>query len=168
MNFPPTYFLFIVIVGSILLYSYYHFLQKTKVDTLWGRIKGNYRSFYYISMLISAIGFLLLLYYLYKKRDFTDCQVDTFYLWILVFVVISIFWMPFSIEYTVNRKSYIQYTIYFVLFLVALAALMILHTLLNIKEKEFVQEKQLAILGTGYLFFHTFVMDLILWTQSFF
>jgi hypothetical protein len=168
MDFPPTYFLFIVIVGLILLYSYYHFLQKTTVDVLWGRIRGSYRSVYYVSMLLAAIGFLFLLYYLYRKRDFTETQVDTFYLWILVFITISIFWMPFTIEYSLKNKTYIQYTIYLVLFLVALAALMILHTLLQIKERELKQERQLAIVGTSYLFFHTFIMDFVLWTHSFF
>jgi len=168
MNFPNTYFLFIVILGALLLYSYYHFLKKTTADKLWGRIKGKFRLFYYLSMLISAVGFLLLLYYLYKNNNLTMGQIDTLYLWILLFIIISMFWMPFSIEYIVKKSIYVQYSVYFVLFLVALSALMILHTLLNIKDKQFIQERLLAIIGVSYLFFHTFVMDLILWTQSFF
>jgi hypothetical protein len=58
-----------VLFGVIVLYTYFKYLGDSlkigvKVDELWGNIKGNYRNVYYISLVISALSYLYLCYYL--------------------------------------------------------------------------------------------------------
>ena len=68
MEFNNTYFSIISILGILLLYSYYYFinLKKSNLRDLWGRIKPDTKlyNFYLISIVLAALGFVLMMYYL--------------------------------------------------------------------------------------------------------
>jgi hypothetical protein len=58
MKFNRIYFFIIVLLFISLLYSYYYF-AKTSPNflKLWGRIPDSKKNIYYISVLITLIGF---------------------------------------------------------------------------------------------------------------
>ena len=75
MKFPPIYLAFIIIFGLLLLYSYYELLNKTKsIETFWGAIKGNLRTFYMISLVIIICAFICTLFYLMFSSNFSEQQ----------------------------------------------------------------------------------------------
>ena len=56
-----------IIFGSVVIYTYFKYLggalQKgITSNQLWADIRGNYRNLYYLSMLLSTISYLYLLY----------------------------------------------------------------------------------------------------------
>ena len=53
------------ILGLLLLYSYYFLINKTNdSQRLWGRIHKKYRPFYTISMILAALGYMFMIYFL--------------------------------------------------------------------------------------------------------
>lgn len=169
MNFPFSYLTIIGIIGIILLYSYYYYATNYKnVLELWGKIKGNLLFTYYLSMIISAISFLCLIYYLFISKNLNKIEINNLFLGIFSVVFFSIFWMPLSLNYLKNKNNYTKLLIYIVLFIVALSTFYILYTLYNIKDNQNMFVKQIAFFAMIYFFIHVFFFDFILWTNNFF
>jgi hypothetical protein len=169
MKFDRTYIFIISILGIILLYSYYYYGTTTKNPLrLWGRIDGNFRNVYYLSMILSTIGFLLLFYYLINTNVLTTDNINNIFYGLLGIVVISIFWMPLSIEY-LNKKSLLyKFLIIFVLLLVAISTLYVIYILNSIKDTVNPISHTLALYGMIYFFIHAFFFDSLLWSFNFF
>ena len=169
MKFDTKYIIIIAILGIILLYSYYYFFKSFKDPTkLWGRIEGNFLYIYYISMILSTIGFLFLFYYLITSNSFTIDEIHKLYYSLICILIISMFWMPVSIDYIKNKNNYNKFLIYLILFSVAMSVLYLNLILNNIKEYKNKIGKKLALIGMIYFFIHTFFFDFILWTYNFF
>ncbi len=169
MKFDTKYIIIIAVLGLILLYSYYYFGTTTQnVNKLWGRIKGNLLNVYYLSMILSAIGFLLLFYYLIISNNFNKDQVNSIFIALLLIVGVSILWMPLSIYYLKNKKDIYKILIYIVLFIVAISSLALIITLNKTKENKLVFYKNLAMVGMIYFFIHAFLFDFLIWTYNFF
>ena len=160
------------LLGTLLLYSYYYYgtTNKKNADKLWGGINSYLKTFYIISMCLSAIGFLTLLSYLFKSTSLTSLQASHIVIGLVCIIIFSLFWMPLSLYYLKNGSSSlsIQYTIIAVLLSVAFASLYSLTLINNIKEKTNTIHKQIAVIGMSYFFFHTFVLDSLLWSYNFF
>ena len=72
MIFNRNYIIIFSLLGLLLLYSYYYFLNDNKNTLkLWGSIKGSLLKVYYLSMLLSLIGFILLYIYLFISNSFS-------------------------------------------------------------------------------------------------
>lgn len=169
MKFDNKYIIIIAILGIILLYSYYYFGKNTEnVNKLWGRIKGNFLNVYYLSMILSTIGFLLLFYYLIISNNFTEDQVNKLFIALLLIVVVSMIWMPLSIYYLKNKKDLYKFLIYIVLFIVAISSLYLIYILNQTKEYKLKLYKNLAMIGMTYFFIHAFLFDFLMWTYNFF
>jgi len=76
--------------------------------------------------------------------------------------------MPLSLVYLKSSYASIKYSIIVILLIVAFASLYSLTLINNIKEKTYNLHKQMALIGTSYFFFHTFVLDSLLWSYKFF
>lgn len=170
MKFNNSYIIILTILGVILLYSYYYLAitNKNTVLKLWGRIKGNFLYLYYLSMLLSAIGFLLLYYYLLISNNLTKDQINKLFISLVLIVVISMFWMPLSLYYLKNPKIIYKYLILLILLLVALSILYLLFVLSAIKDDKNKIQKQAAIIGMSYFFIHAFFFDFTMWSYNFF
>ena len=169
MKFDTKYIIIIAILGIILLYSYYYFAKNTEnVNKLWGRIKGNFLNVYYLSMILSAIGFLLLFYYLIISNNFTEDQVNKLFIALLLIVIVSMIWMPLSIYYLKNKKDLYKFLIYIVLFIVAISSLYLIYILNQTDEYKLKLYKNLALIGMIYFFIHAFFFDFLMWTHNFF
>jgi hypothetical protein len=135
MEFNRIYIFILAILGIILLYSYYYYLKNdSNSQKLWGRIKGNLLNIYYISMLLSTIGFLLLFYYIVTSNIFTQNNINLMFALLFSIILISMFWMPMSLYYLKNKNDFIKYLIILILFLVALSTLYLLYVLKNIDD----------------------------------
>ena len=95
MEFNKVYIFILAILGIILLYSYYYFFKNdNNSKKLWGRIKGNLLNIYYVSMLLSTLGFLLLFYYIVTSNNFTKNNINLIFGLLIAIIVISMFCMP--------------------------------------------------------------------------
>ena len=169
MKFNSEYIIITAILGILLLLSYYYFFKSSNDPLkLWGRIKNNFLYVYYISMLLSTIGFLFLFYYLIISNSFTKLQINKLYYSLISIIVISMFWMPLSLEYIKSKNNIVKWLIYIVLFLVAISVLYFNFVFNNVEESKYKIEKNLAFIGMIYFFIHTFLFDFILWTHNFF
>jgi hypothetical protein len=169
MIFPYEYIGIISILGVALLYSYYYYLSTDSKSTLlWGSVKGNLLNLYYVSMLLSAIGFLFLFTYLFVNKNFTKTNVNQLFGVIICILFFSIFWMPFSLMYLHHKTNINKYLTILILFLVAFFSFLLLIVLKNIEEKKYILLKNLALIGMSYFFIHVFLFDFIIWNVHFF
>jgi hypothetical protein len=168
MKFGNNNILIISILGVILLYSYYYFLKYDPKLLLWGKIKGNLLNIYYISMILSLIGFILLFYYLIINNNFTQNDINKLLFSLICIIVLSMFWMPLSLYYLKNKSTLIKYLDLLVLFLVALSTFYLLTVLYNANDNKNIISKRLAFSGMIYFFIHTFFFDFITWSYNFF
>jgi hypothetical protein len=167
MKFNRNYIIILSILGLILLYSYYYFFRNNKNSPkLWGKIRGNLLNVYYISMLLSTIGFLLLFYFLVTSSNFTLDTANNIFYALLSIIIISMFWMPVSLQYLNNNKLYIKILILIILLIVAFSTLYLLNNVHKIKDESI--SKKLAIIGMIYFFIHAFFFDSIIWSYNFF
>jgi len=168
MRFNNSHFFVIIVLGVILLYSYYFFLSENKnsVTQLWGTIKGNLLNFYYISMILSAFGFIALLVYLLNTNNLTSIQIKQLFLSMMAIVVISMLWLPLSLLYLKDKSMIYRILDLIVLFLVAASSYYCAYIIYSIKDKEHQTLKNIALGGMGYFFFHTFFLDFITWSAN--
>ena len=172
MEFNKLYLLIISILGLLLLYSYYYFLnlKKSNFDDLWGRIdrKSKLYNFYLVSMCLAALGFMLMLYYFLVSDSFSQSDITQLFILSLVIVVISMIWMPLSLEYVKYPRTWLKILIIIVLLVIAFSGLYTIIKLYMINDTRNKISRNLAILGMIYFFFHTFFLDTIIWTTNFF
>jgi hypothetical protein len=168
MKFGINNIIIISALGIILLYSYYYFLKYDPKLLLWGRIKGQFLNVYYISMILSLIGFILLFYYLIINNNFTQIEVNKLLISLISIIVISMFWMPLSLYYLKYKSAIIKYLDIFVLFLVALSTFYLLTILYNTNDTKNIISNRMALGGMIYFFIHVFFFDFISWSYNFF
>tara|TARA_Y200000002_G_C22684029_1_gene665244 strand:+ start:3272 stop:3769 length:498 start_codon:yes stop_codon:yes gene_type:complete len=161
--------LVLFISGLVLLYSYYRLGKNTPyVDKLWGKIDGNFRNVYIYSIFISALPFLITVYYINFDKKLDQKIKNNIYLGLLSIVLFSIFWMPLSILYLIKKedKCMIRQLVIFTLFLVAASAFYVLNELKKIDDNSLLYKS--SFYGMCYFFFHVFVLDFISWSYNFF
>ena len=168
MEFDKKYIVILALLGIILVYSYYYFNNDKNSKFLWGKIKGNLLSVYYISMLLSTIGFLLLFSYLFINKNFTESNIKYIFIYLCAIVVISMFWMPLSLQYIKTKSELFKYLTIITLFLVAFFTLLLLNLLLKLSDNKNIIMKNLAFIGMFYFFIHAFCFDFITWSYNFF
>ena len=172
MEFNKLYLAIISILGLLLLYSYYYFLnlKKSNVTDLWARIKPKSKlyNFYLVSMCLGAIGFMLMLYYFLIGDSFTKSDITQLFILSLLIVVVSMMWMPLSLEYVKYPRTWLKILIIIVLLIIAFSGFYTIIKLYMIKDTKHKISRNLAIMGMIYFFFHTFVLDTITWTTNFF
>ena len=172
MDFNKLYLLIIFILGLLLLYSYYYFLnlKKSNLNDLWGRIdrKSKLYNFYLVSMCLAALGFMLMLYYFFVNDSFSQSDVTQLFILSILIVVISMMWMPLSLEYIKYPRTWLKILIIIVLLVIAFSSLYTIIKLYMINNTRHKISRNLAILGMIYFFFHTFFLDTIIWTTNFF
>ena len=168
MLFNREYIIILAILGIALLYQYYYFATTEKnVLQLWGRIKGTLLNVYYVSMILSALGFLVFFYYLFISNSFSSSEITKLFIALLLIIIISMFWMPLSFRYLKKKSDLLKYLIILVLFLVAASTMYLIYVLYNVKEQKYVAYKNAALGGMIYFFIHAFFFDCITWSYNY-
>ena len=155
--------------GAILLYSYYRLTVNTPyVNKLWGKIDGNFKNVYIYSIFLSALPFLITVYYLNFDKNIKDEIKNNIYNGLLGIVLFSIFWMPLTILYLLKKedKCMIRQLVIFTLFLVAASTFYVLYQLNKINDDSLIYKS--SFYGMCYFFFHVFVLDFLTWSYHFF
>tara|TARA_B100001027_G_C16140099_1_gene273233 strand:+ start:92 stop:601 length:510 start_codon:yes stop_codon:yes gene_type:complete len=156
-------------LGLILLASYVYFGMKNNkiVNKLWGNIKGVKRKIIITSILITALFYLFTFYYISFKSDNLDKEkIKNIVLYQAILILASMLWMPLSIKYLNKKEELTKIGIILILFVVAMSALAIFYNIFKLNDSG--KYKNLALIGSGLLFLHTFLLDFLDWNYNFF
>ena len=158
------------ILGTILLFSYYYFININPniTNQLWGGIKGLERKLTIISGTITSLLYLVLIYYLsFETNEINNNKlINEIIFYQILLIITSMFWMPLAINYIKNKSKLLKVLTILTLFLVAIFAFMIFYKLLKVKDNSLI--KKYALFSAFMLFFHTFFLDFINWNLKFF
>jgi hypothetical protein len=142
-------------------------------DALWGGVPARVRSIYGVSMILSAIGFLAVLYYVLLVLNPSDVVIAGrfgFNLFFPIFVLIlapSALWMPLSKIYVDKPTTGKWVAVRVVLFIVGLASIALAWTFFALETDTRGAAFWTAAIGSCYFAFHTFVLDAVFWAVLF-
>jgi hypothetical protein len=169
MKFNRIFLTYIFIFAALLLLSYYLASKTKNFELLWGRIKKEDRPMYLISVLLCAVSFILFLYYVFIKSDFTQEQITIIFTLCLLIIFLSKFWTLFSFQYLENKKPLWKYATKFVLLMIPITIITLLYNVYKINDKKDLSILKLFVMvGLVYFLLHTFFLDFILWSRNFF
>jgi hypothetical protein len=176
MTTPQIILLVINIIGGGAVIGSYIFglnAQTGGANVLWGGVPENIRPVYFVSMLLSALGYFAFLYYIFFRLDPAQISIagvtgfTMFYVIFLVILIPSAFWMPLTNMYVGNPGPGLWIAVRTVLALVGLASIALLVALLTLQGKVPGTAYWLAVAGSGYFAFHTAILDAIIWAALF-
>ena len=169
-------FLVNLILGAILIYSYYHYITYggVSVKALWGD-GYNYKQFFYLTMLLALLGYLAILVYAFFFAEQNKTLLNLCFTQVLI-ISISMLWLPLTIKFLKStediNKRLLTFCVVVTLFLVALASIKqyLVIEKLNPKIKNNLSKsmKKLALVGAGLFIVQTFAMDFLAWDVGFF
>jgi hypothetical protein len=138
-------------------------------EALWGNITGSVRSLYFVSMILSAIGYFLFLYFILFRLNPAEVRVtgtvgfEVFFAIFTGMLLFSSLWMPFTFSYLDSPHPGTWAAIRIVLFLVGISSGALLWALLSLNTRTPGVPYWLAVAGAGYFTFHTLVLDAFFW-----
>ena len=164
-----------IIAGATVIGSYIYGLnaQSGGANVLWGGVPENIRPVYFVSMIISALGYFAFLYYILFRLEPEEVSIAgvsgfaLFYVIFLLMLIPSAFWMPLTNVYVDNPSTTIWVLVRAVLAIVGLASIALLWALLTLDGKVPGISHWLAVIGSGYFAFHTAILDAIIWAALF-
>jgi hypothetical protein len=160
-----------VLGGAAVILSYIYGLrgQTGGANILWGNVSASIRPIYFVSMIISALGYFAFIYYVLFRIDPAVSNVNYyfFYAIFLVILVASAFWMPLTNMFVNGGGAGLWIGVRSVLALVALGSIALVWALVALHPETRGVTYWLAVVGAGYFAFHTTVLDAITWAQLF-
>jgi hypothetical protein len=168
--------LLINIVGGIAVIGSYILGLRGEsrgANALWGGVPARVRPVYTVSMILSAIGYLAVLYFIFFELVPDEVEISGrfgFVLFIPIFVLMlfpSALWMPLSNLYVDNPRTDRWIAIRTVLFVVGLASIALAWALFALEPNDHGVAYWFAVAGSCYFAFHTFILDAILWAALF-
>ena len=163
-----------IIGGVAVIGSYIYGLnaQSSGASVLWGGVPENIRPVYFVSMILSAIGYFLFLYYILFRLSPSEVAIANtfgFSLFFAIFLLIllpSALWMPLTNLYVGAPSTETWVIIRIILALVGIGSIALVWALLTLQAREGVAY-WLAVAGSGYFAFHTTILDAIVWAVLF-
>ena len=161
----------------ILIYSYYHYITKggVPIKTLWGK-SHKFKTIYLVSILLATIGYLLVFVFSIFKTPNTKLNgsiLSNLLVIQVVIIVVSMIWLPMTLVYLKEKsnKAVTMFAVLLILFIVALASSKQFKLVRNLTSENnncAKTMKNLATVGAGVFFVHTFFFDFISWSIGFF
>jgi hypothetical protein len=163
-----------ILGGAAVLLSYVFGLkaQAGGANALWGSVPVGIRGAYTISMLLSALGYFLFIFYLMFRVDPNILIANRFGfgLFSVIFLLIlvpSALWMPLTNLYIAHPGSGLWLLVRIVLALVGIGAVALVWALYTSRGSSPDLAFWLAIAGSAYFAFHVAVLDALLWPELF-
>lgn len=165
-----------VVLGGAVLGSYRLGIRADSGGTkvLWGGVPGALRPVYVVSMALAAIGYLAVLYFLFFETTAGQVSIaggatgwTLFYPIFLLILLPSALWMPLTNRYGGDPSPGLWIAIRVVLLVVGLASIALAWALLRLEPHDRGAAYWVAVAGSIYFAFHTFVLDAILWAALF-
>ena len=176
MHLESILLLVVIVLGGAAVIASYVVGLKGKsgaADTLWGGVPPRIRPLFGLSIIISAAGFLAVLYYVFFRMDPTEAVVGGrfgFAILFPIFVLIlvpSAFWLRMSRQY-VDAPSPLNWVLVrTILFLVGLGSIGLTWAFFALEVEERDAAYWAATVGSCYLAFHTVVLDALIWAWLF-
>ena len=142
-------------------------------DRLWGGIPQGLRSVYTVSMLLSAIGYLLFFYHIVIRMDPSKARLPwnvpygSFVVPFLLILIPSALWMSLTFAYLASPSTSLWIAVRFVLGLAALGSLAMLFMLAGLKSLSPDQFWWPSTIGAAIFTFHLLCLDALLWPALF-
>ena len=168
-------FLIVNLVGGFLVLGGYGFFLITNPETsarLWGDIPEAWKAYFFASMLISAIGYIIFFVYVlvgggvFVKPVYGLFNIQFITILVSVFLIMAALWIPLTISMLDDPGRPLGILIKIVLWGASLSSIGITLSLLtahNINPGY----HWLAVFGIGYLAFHCTILDAIIWVRYF-
>ena len=152
-------------VGGILLYP-------EQREGLWGGIENRHRSYFVLSMLIAALGYLTFLYVaIFRSTDVlfqSNLPLGPYTLSILCITFLSsaTFWMPATILYLHLKQDWIWFVIVIALWITAISLIGMTGAVLSTTRDVF-PYKILMSAGLVCTAIHCAIFDAAIWVAKF-
>jgi hypothetical protein len=147
--------------------------ESRGANALWGGVPTRIRPVYTVSMILSAIGYLASLYFIFFELVPEDVEIGGrfgFVLFIPIIVLMlfpSALWMPLSNLYVDKPKTGTWIAVRTVLFIVGLASIALAWAFFALEPNDRGVAYWFAVVGSCYFAFHTFILDAIVWAALF-
>lgn len=147
--------------------SYYLGIREMPngINDLWGNTPKNIKPLYYITTSLAFIGFSFAFFYVVFKTDLFNYYPITRS--VIIIMVASMLWLPYTAEMVNDPTSFTWIKTRIALLLVGLGSWFFFRRMWFMQDQEESRWKKLAVIGSGIFFFHTMVMDAILWPMWF-
>jgi hypothetical protein len=160
-----------ILGGAAVMLSYVYGLrgQTGGADVLWGNVSAGIRPLYFVSMIISALGFFAFIFFILFRIDPATSSISYYWFFVIFIVMLgaSAFWMPLTNMYVNNGGTGLWIAVRIVLALVGLASIGLVWALLALNPAARGTAYWLAVAGAGYFAFHTAILDALVWAQLF-
>ncbi len=176
MDWESIVLLVIIALGGVAVVGSYVVGLRAKAggsQALWGGVPTKVRPMYGVSMILSAIGFLAVLYYLFLVLEPAEVVIAGslgFNIYFPIFILIlapSTLWLRLSKAY-LNKPGLGRWiAVRLVLFVVGLASIALAWTFFALEGEQSGVAYWFATAGSCYFAFHTFVLDALLWAALF-
>jgi hypothetical protein len=176
MTVPRLLLLIINIIGGASVIGSYILGLKSHTggtEVLWGGASPAIRPMYAVSMILSALGYFALIYFVLFKLDPVSMSIaDKFgygFFSILFILILgaSALWMPLTYVYIGQHVPAIWLAIRVVLLIVGLSSCVMVWALLNLNIGTGSVAYWLAVAGSAYFAFHTTILDALAWPVLF-
>jgi len=175
LNKNDVVFIGICIIGGILVLASYIWVILSfggDLSSFWGGMPERFFGGYYISMVLSALSYFIFTIFIFLnvskdikiKSKSIYFYVNLFYIFLLI---PSALWMPLVNFYLENSSSFYWLMIRLVLVLVGLSSFGIFLIILQSGSRKKYLFRILALLSSFYFFFHTGILDALIWPYFF-
>ncbi len=164
-----------VIGGAAVIGSYIFGLGGSSGGTnvLWGGVPASIRPVYFASMIVCAVAYFAVLYYLFFRLTPGEVVIagrfhySLFYIIFILMLIPSALWMPLTNLYVANPGTGLWIGVRTVLIVVGLASIALCWAIVSVQNKVPGVSYWLAAVGSGYFAFHTLILDGIVWAALF-
>lgn len=176
MDVHKITFLVINLVGGLAVigsYVYGIMTHPGMVDSLWGKIPPEIKSFNYVIMPLAVIGYLLFTYFILFQIDAKRLLIAGTFgfeaINIIYFLILlpSAFWMSLTFGVIDNPVTGPWWAVRTVLFIVGAASLALVAALLASNIREPAWAFWLAVAGSILFFVQTGINDAFIWAHYF-
>jgi len=170
MNLNQKIFLLVTIIGGVgVILSYVLGVKFGKgIDALWGGVPQNIRGVYTVSMLVSALSFMVFSLYVFlnlgeNNFDNTFGGVKLIFISYILLLICSALWLPLVNAMVAKPSKLIWLLIRGTLLLTGIVSVVITYLLISVGSKSPNLHFYLSVIG-GFIFsVHTLVLDGLFW-----
>ena len=170
MNINQKTFLLVTIIGGLgVILSYILGVRFGKgADALWGGVPQNIRGVYTISMLISAVSYMIFSFYVFLnlgKNSFDNAFRGVMLVFVsyILLLICSALWLPLVNVMVANPKQLIWILIRGTLLITGIASVVITYLLVSAGSKSPNLHYYLSVIGGIIFSVHTLVLDGLFW-----
>ena len=178
MSATTIFFIVNVIGGTSVLGSYwlgiYYYIDQP--ESLWGGVSGSLRTFFTISMLPAALGYIAFFYFMVFRSGIASFSNSSILglqtqhapsIMCALFLIASTIWMPATISYINSQQWGWWITAVLSLWTTGFALVGISNLFYVNTAENIIWTRNLAFVGLMYITFHCVVLDAIIWVLKF-